>query len=429
MMPHDDSLREELLRDRTPLRPSDWGDVVRRAGRRRSRRGLAVFVLAAVALGAGATALAQTTGRGFGDWVRGGLGEPLGAAERDRFRSENERSIAPLARETDVRELLRIERDGVTYRLLGFRTGPAVCLKLAGSEPDEGGDVSCVPADELALSGDLAVPLRVDAPLREYRPGAPAPELATYGLVAAETRSLILETEAGAREARLANGAFLSISGGGRDAEPTVGAFAVDDRGRRRRVPLAPSLREGADRYVTGLPATGPAGVERRVVGGSIGWVDRRTPRGAPLPDALRRFKRGTRTPFGEFTRVIRPDPDDFVRFAVGVPDGGDDLCFWEISRGGIGGGCNDAERMFASAPFTGGWTYAGAGSQLVTAAGLATDDVARLVLYLGNGERRAVALRDNVYFARVQRAKFPARLVAYDREGRVIGVQTMRAM
>jgi hypothetical protein len=57
---------------------------------------------------------------------------------------------------------------------------------------------------------------------------------------------------------------------------------------------------------------------------------------------------------------------------------------------------------------------------------GLASDDVARLELYLATGERVAVPLRDNAFIAEVARTKFPARLVAYHQAGRVIGVENM---
>lgn len=430
MTASEDPIGAELTRDAPAIaRSRDWEDVVRRSRRRRPIRPAVVAAFAVVALVLGATALARTVVSGFDEWLTGEPGQPVSADDVARFRARNEASAAPFARKTAPRELVRVEYDGRTYRLMGFRTGAAACLELAGSDPDEGGDVSCVSASALERSGDLAVPLRVDAPLRETKPGEPPSGHASFGLVAAETRRVELVTRAGTRDADVGNGAFLSLSPGGREAAPTVRAFAVDAAGRRKRVLLAPSLRDGMDAYVTGLPVRGPDRLERTVRGGSVGWVLRREPRGEPVSAALRRLGDGA-IAFGSFARVIQPDPDDFVRFTVGVRGGTrPELCFREISRGGIGGGCNSADVLFAARPFSGGWTYAGAGSQLVIASGLASDDVDRLILYLGNGERRAVALRDNVYFARVHRAELPARLVALDAGGRVVGLQTMRAM
>jgi hypothetical protein len=68
-----------------------------------------------------------------------------------------------------------------------------------------------------------------------------------------------------------------------------------------------------------------------------------------------------------------------------------------------------------------------GSNNQYVTIVGLASDDVARLRLYLATGEYVPVPLRDNAYIAEASLAKYPLRLVAYDREGRVIGARTLR--
>jgi hypothetical protein len=235
----------------------------------------------------------------------------------------------------------------------------------------------------------------------------------------------VLAGDDGRREAMVANGAFLSISAGPVREHTTLKAFAFDARGVSHPVPLAPSLTDETQQFRTGLPLRGPAEVERTVRGGGIGWLARREPRGEPLPEGLR--GQTTLLPPGSFGRVIVPDPDDFLRIAVAVPRGDpEQICFALVMRGGVGTSCTSGPAAFARRPFTTGWTYAGSGSQFVTATGMATDEVDRLVLFLGTGENRAVALRDNVFLARVARAKFPVRLVAYDAAGRVIGVDTM---
>jgi hypothetical protein len=58
---------------------------------------------------------------------------------------------------------------------------------------------------------------------------------------------------------------------------------------------------------------------------------------------------------------------------------------------------------------------------------GLASDDVAALRVFVASGKTIDVPLRDNAYFARVARSEFPIRVVAYDRQGRVIGIQGFR--
>jgi hypothetical protein len=57
---------------------------------------------------------------------------------------------------------------------------------------------------------------------------------------------------------------------------------------------------------------------------------------------------------------------------------------------------------------------------------GRASDDVARIEVFLGDGRHWTAPLRDNATGFRVQRAKFPVRVVAYDRAGRVIDVRTI---
>jgi hypothetical protein len=72
-------------------------------------------------------------------------------------------------------------------------------------------------------------------------------------------------------------------------------------------------------------------------------------------------------------------------------------------------------------------WGFSGAGQQFWIVCGRVSDEVVRVEIFLGTGERTPVGLRDNVVIARVQRAKFPARVIGYDRQGRVIAVETIR--
>ena len=403
---------------------------MRRADGARIRRAVAAFALAAATALVATTALAETIGSGFSDWLSGEPGAPASSEDRERFRTRNAESFAPLVAESDVRELIRIRHAGRSYRLLGLRTGGAACLRLEGTDIDEGGDVACAPSNELERSRALAVPLKVDAPLHEQGAGDRPSELATFGLVAAETRAVVLVGDDGMREATVANGAFLSITPGPVREHTTLRAFAVDEDGHRRSIPLAPALTSEIERVETGLPVHGPGTVERVVRGGTIGWLERREPRGEPLPEGLRR--RMGHWPLHArmaFARLLVPDLNDFLRVVLGVrADRRNEICFAQVTRGGIGTSCTPSARAFAGRPFTGGWTYAGVGSQFVTYAGMASDDVARLELFLGTGERRPVALRDNVFVVRAARASFPARLVAYDAAGRVIGIDTTRS-
>jgi hypothetical protein len=77
----------------------------------------------------------------------------------------------------------------------------------------------------------------------------------------------------------------------------------------------------------------------------------------------------------------------------------------------------------FSQAPFTFGVTMIGAGDQFATVSGIASDEVVRLELYTATGDRIDVPLRDNAYLTEVSLARLPAKVVAYDAEGRVIGI------
>jgi len=168
------------------------------------------------------------------------------------------------------------------------------------------------------------------------------------------------------------------------------------------------------------------------VEGGSIGWLERRESRGDPIDAA---------DPLSEriiFGRVLRPDPNSFMRVRVALvdraagstPGDGPDLCYG-VLRGGLS--------TYGCSPFRGyfGGRYPSAfrvslaqfgGDQYALVSGVASDEVARIEVYLATGERVIVPLRDNVLFAQVARARFPARIVAYDAQGAVVGVQTFDA-
>ncbi len=432
-----DAVIRSSLEQWAPQRDSNWGDVVARADVRGSRRPLIVAAIVAAALVIGAAAVAETIGHGFSDWLQGSPGTSAPSADKAAL---TRKSFAPLDPDLDVRQLLTATYAGRTYRLIGFRTGGAVCLKVVNAATGQGPGIACAPGDQLRRSNDLAVPLAVDKPLVDARPGrAPGPQ-ATYGLAAAQTRRVVLAGDDGLRDATVANGAFLSLGPGPATAHSTLRGFAVDREGRRHAIPLAPALTREIGQFRTGLPLLGPTHVERRVSPARIGWVERRERRGEPFPKDLAamfhhpppalppQFPRfpSLNVAGGDFARIIQPDPQDFLRVFVGRTKSGA-LCYGLVTHGGVGMGCPPAGSAFRRQPFNQGATYSGAGTQFLMLAGIAADDVARLELFLGNGDVQHVALRDNAFVGRVQRAKLPARLVAYDAGGRVIGLATMR--
>jgi hypothetical protein len=129
------------------------------------------------------------------------------------------------------------------------------------------------------------------------------------------------------------------------------------------------------------------------------------------------------------FGRVLTPDPDRPIRIVMtlnanrpGGPPAG--LCVTTVTRSfGGAGGCMAYPGTFDDAPISAGVMGSGSPASFVSVSGVASDGVARIEALLADGQRAEVALRDNTYLVDLPRANLPARLIAYDAEGRVIGV------
>ena len=129
---------------------------------------------------------------------------------------------------------------------------------------------------------------------------------------------------------------------------------------------------------------------------------------------------------------MITPDPGSSKRIAItlstieiGPRKGTRGLCYTIVTRGGSSGSCAGApDELFRDVPFTFGYMLMGAGDQYATFSGIASDDVARLEIYTATGNRIDVALRDNAFLAEVGLSRLPAKMVAYDTAGRVIGIR-----
>jgi hypothetical protein len=183
------------------------------------------------------------------------------------------------------------------------------------------------------------------------------------------------------------------------------------------------------------LSAHGPATVQRVIHGGSIVWLARREPRGIPV--AKRVHKVAGVLPDVIFHREITPALSAPERMVVSVRPAGSayfgghlrntlQVCAELVGGRFGGGGCWPAGRLFSTAPFTLG-VQEGRANQYVTIAGLASDDVTNLTLYLGTGKVVKVPLHDNGYVVQAAKADYPVRLVAYDSHARVIGIKTLQ--
>jgi hypothetical protein len=175
----------------------------------------------------------------------------------------------------------------------------------------------------------------------------------------------------------------------------------------------------------------GPDKVERVVEGGTIGWFTRREERGEPLDEELRETL--MLVPTSAFGRMITPDPGSSKRMVITAgkhrhfplrPSSEQLLSYFVVARGGTVGSAMPVDDMFPRSPFTFSYGTVGGGDQFATFAGLASDDVARMEIFTATGDRIPVPLRDNAYLIEVALARFPAKVVAYDAEGRVIGIE-----
>jgi hypothetical protein len=444
MSTHDSSLATTLDR-LVPERVvrGDWDAIVRAASRRARRRRLVALGVAVGALAIGVSPVGGAIADGVGDfsaWLRGTPGTPASDADQEAFEQANRRSWAGFPPGTKLRRLISATVAGHEVDLFGFRTGDTLCLRIVGRGLNGSPASSCAPLAALENASTPVVVIQADHAMgfanRVPPNGEPVPAVtqATFGIVADGVEAVELAADDGTHRATVASNAFLYVA-----ERPAVGTrvrrvFAMGADGRRIKVPF-----ESAPFGTWDWPApshdraTGPSLVERKVEGGEIGWVFRREQRGeAPPADA-----RYLHTPMlhnVEFARLVTPDPDSSMRMLVAVAPapaearrpGQRFLCAFLVSENGAGGGCTLLDDPFSVAPFWLGESVAEGGDQYATLSGLASDDVARLELYLATGESRPIPLHDNAWAIQAARADRPYRVVAYDHEGRIIGIQDM---
>jgi hypothetical protein len=171
----------------------------------------------------------------------------------------------------------------------------------------------------------------------------------------------------------------------------------------------------------------GPSHIQRQVPNGTVSWLFAHHPRGQSLAQAHIPLLStvGAHWQPVRFARAITPDPRSQVRVVLSlIGKRGRNICmtvYLGHSSGG-GGGCaiglllkpfnyDISSRMNPSCPSCGD----------VVVAGVASDDVARMELFLP-GRHRPVPLRDNVFLVMLGPSVSAWSLVAYDRNGLVIG-------
>lgn len=455
---------EPLIRDRGEhLAPTpdgttaDWDDVLVRAAlpssdratRRRPWR-LAVSVVTAAVAAAAVVAVATPVGgaitqtvRDFSAWLRGEPGEPVTDAEQRTFDENNDRSWGAFPGSPKLRRLIRTEQDGVTFDLLGFRSGGALCIRIIAAGEADGSTLTCAPVADLDQD---------DAPVRvllaDWSVGrgdkketigfdtytSPRAQV-TAGIAADGVEAVELVDDQGTHRVGTESNAFLYVAERPEVGQRVTHVRAELESGETVGVPFAVSpWGPGGGFGGSGGEPGGPTKVERVVKGGRIGWVDRREERGTPVDDSITdKFRMLSDM---EFARLLTPDEGSSKRVVIAVGQFGlrpaaaagemparAGICYWLVGRGGLGGGCSPPDKVFERWPFTFGYSVTGGGDQFATFSGLASDDVSRLEIFTATGNQIAVPLRDNAFLAEVSLARLPAKMVAYDTEGRVIGI------
>jgi hypothetical protein len=411
---------------------ANWEEVLVSAGVRRSPRAtrsrivLVVAALAAAGAVMVATPVGAALGHGFdtfSTWLTGAPGKPSSQAEQRAF-DRATRSWAGFPQGTKLRRLVQTEAGGATFTLSGFRGAGSLCLRLSVSGSVSARTLTCPPLSALRGSRQPALVVAANYGVGSTPQAANGPFLfavpkfaVTFGVIADGVQRVELVRSDGTTAHTVVNGnTFMAVD---RSASPVTQAWATAGS-RRVALSLTTSPAPFGFPQTTGpqLTARGPATVQRVVHGGAIRWLARRQPRGTSVPPSVHHIV-GV-LPDVIFHREITPNASAPERMVVSVRPsrtayfGGRlrnklQVCAEVVGgRFGGGGGCWPAGRLFSTAPFSLG-VLTQPGGQTVAIAGLASDDVAKLSLYLATGRRVGVPLHDNGYITSAVKADYPA--------------------
>ena len=267
-----------------------------------------------------------------------------------------------------LRQLADVEADGASYRLLGFRSEGSLCLRIVARGSARGSTLMCAPVSDLrndeaparVLVADWGVGRGTKTKEIGFDTVRSAHAQVTAGIAADGVEAIELVDDQGRHRVPTQSNAFIYVA-----EEPEVGQRVtkvqarLDKDDRLVDIPLAVAPFGIGGGFGAGNAAGEPGGptkVERRVVGGRIGWLDRRENRGEPVRDIFA----GRPTPrHGEvvFGRVLTPDPSSSKRVAIFETRGGraarpgdpprEMICSYVVTRGGMGGGCNLVDDLF----------------------------------------------------------------------------------
>jgi hypothetical protein len=383
-----------------PRREPDWMDVLQRAQLSLWRRPVVLAVAAALLVLGTAAGVTAALG-GFDAWLSGKPGKPAPKSEQQRFEAANGRSWAAFPKDTKLRELIRTNVGGKTYVLYGFRSGNSICLRLKAISLGHSVQPMCAPASTLA---HISAPILVVDANDGFadRHNHPTAQL-SFGIAADGVKRVDVHAVDGTHRAAVGGNAYLWVENEPSTGNRALSISATTADGRRTTISLDKQFG-----FPTAAPSgrrpPGPTHVEARIRHPKIGWYLRGEARGHPV--------RGL--------RMVKPDPLSDV--AVGL-SGRYCLVTAIGTPTATGTSCSSGNWFFARGPLNVG--IQGTRGQFMAVTGAAADGVARVRLFLADGERQAVPLKDNLFAALVGQTSFPARVVGYDARGRVVGIET----
>jgi hypothetical protein len=397
-----------------PRRWPDWRDVLSRTRKRHMRR-LIVAVAAAVGVLTSVAAVAAALG-GFHVWLSGSPGKPAPKAEQERFQHANEHSVAAFPKGTKLRELIRRNVDGKVYVLFGFRSGSSLCLRLKAVSLGHSFGPTCAPASRLvhAVAPILPVVGVGGFSDKHNHPSA----VISYGIAADSVSRVVVHAIDSDHPAALGGNAYLWVQNEPNTGQHALSVTATGPNGQRITLPILRSAGMFAAETPVVQKPRGPTRVQRRILHPTIAWYLRGEKRGVGLNQVRRVVTQGQGT-LDDFTRLVKPDPASNV--LVGLA--GQWCIVLVMNAGGPSTGCDSAHGFWSRGPMN--VISTSEGDQFVRFSGAAADGVRRMVVFLADGQRQEAALRDNLFTVLVASAEFPARLVAYDAAGRIVGIET----
>jgi len=386
----------------------DWPDVVHRTRTRHTRR-LVVVLAAAVAVLGFAAGVTAALG-GFHAWLSGAPGKPAPQAEQQRFERANEQSAAAFPKSTKLRELIRTNVDGKVYVLLGFRSGDSLCLRLRAVSLGQ----TCAPA---SLLRHATAPILPVVGVSGFEDKAAHPSAAvSYGIAADGVSRVDVHAIDGDHRAALGGNAYLWVQNEPNSGQHALSLTAIRSSGTRITLPILRSVGMFASENPVPRKPRGPTRIQRRILHPTIAWYLRGERRGVGINEVRRVVAQGI---FDDSTQLVRPDPESNA--LVGLAGR---WCIVVVTdASGPGTGCDSPKGFWSRGPLN--VMGSGEGDQFARFSGAVADGVRRIVIFLADGQRQKVTLRDNLFTVLVASAELPARLVAYDAAGRIVGIQT----